>query len=47
LPHGLNRSDGIPEPNRPALLDGSAGGGGDGGAARVSEVSYGSSDGSV
>jgi hypothetical protein len=39
LPHGLNRSGGVPEPDRPASGDGSAGGGGDGsGAARVGDV---------
>jgi hypothetical protein len=27
LPHGLNRSDGAPEPDGPASVDGSIGGG--------------------
>jgi hypothetical protein len=39
LPHGLNRSGGVPEPDGPTSGDGSAGGGGSGsGAARVGGV---------
>jgi hypothetical protein len=45
LPHGLNRFGGVPEPDRPTSVDGSAGGGG--GAARVSEVGEGDVDGFV
>jgi hypothetical protein len=37
LPHRLNKSDGVPEPDGPASGDGSVGGG-RGGAARVGEV---------
>jgi hypothetical protein len=37
LPHGLNSSGGVPEPDGPASGDGSVSGGGDG-AARVGEV---------
>jgi hypothetical protein len=47
LPHGLNRSCGIPKPDGPASVDGSTDGSGGGGAARVSEVGEGSSDASV
>jgi hypothetical protein len=37
LPHGLNRSGGVPEPDGLALGDGSTGDG-DGGAARVDDM---------
>jgi hypothetical protein len=46
LPHKLNRSDDVPEPDRPASVDESAGGGG-GGAARVGEIGEGGDDDSV
>jgi hypothetical protein len=44
--HRLNRSDDVPEPDGPASVDGSAGGGGDG-AARVGEVGDDGGDDSV
>jgi hypothetical protein len=47
LPHGLNRSYGVLEPDEPASVDGSADGGGGGGATRVGEVSESSGDGSI
>jgi hypothetical protein len=46
LPHGLNRSDGVSEPDESALRDGSAGGNGSG-AARVGEVGEDDGEGSV
>jgi hypothetical protein len=44
LPHGLNRSCGVPEPDEPSSVDGSANGDGGRGAARASEVGEGSDD---
>jgi hypothetical protein len=47
LPHGLNRSCGVSEPDEPTSVDGSVDGGGGGGAARVGEVGEGSGVGFV
>jgi hypothetical protein len=47
LPHGLNRSCGVSEPDEPTSVDGSVDGGSGGGAARVGEVGEGSGVGFV
>jgi hypothetical protein len=47
LPHELNRSCGVSEPDGPTLVDGSIDSGGGGGVARVGEVGEGSGDGSI